>query len=102
MIETMIRTPRSILREVISQVARERRLDPVPIEGRSRQRDVLEARVLVARRLAVRGMSEERIARMLHVTVPTVGSYLGRSKPERESDYGRQDGTEGSGTAGAA
>jgi DNA-binding transcriptional regulator YiaG len=75
MIETTIRTPRSILREIIAQVARERMVAPELIEGRSRQRNVMNARVVVARRLVARGMSEERIARMLHVSVPTVENW---------------------------
>lgn len=75
MVEPIV-TPRAILRRVISEVARERMVAPELIGGRSRQRNVLDARMVVARRLTARGMSEERVARMLHVSVPTLETFL--------------------------
>lgn len=76
MVETMIRTPRAILRAVISEVARERRLDPEVIVS-SRSREVKDARAAVAKRLFARGVAEERIARMMRTHLATVQSYLG-------------------------
>jgi hypothetical protein len=95
-------TPRAILRAVILEVARERLLVPELIESRSRLRQVEEARAMVARRLLLRGVREERIAAMMHTGLPTVQVYLGRRKRQIREKRHDQGGSEGSTASGDA
>ena len=71
-------TPRALLRAVIFEVARERGFHPAAIEGNSRGAKATEARAEVAKRLSARGLPEQRIAHLMHLSVLTVQVYLGR------------------------
>jgi DNA-binding NarL/FixJ family response regulator len=75
-----VMTPRSLLRQIVSIVARERNLNPQDIIGPSHTRRLVEARTIVAKRLEARGHSDERIANMMHLSLPTVKIYLGRNQ----------------------
>jgi len=98
-------TPRGLLQSTIADVAHELEVDPALIEGRSRKPNAVDARATVADRLYHNGMSPERIARLMKRPRRTVLQWL-RSMQKftsgGESDGKREDGTEGSGTAGEA
>ena len=118
-------TPRAMLHAIIATVAREMRLDPEQIKGRTRTPEVVHARTVVAKRLVTRIMDarfdypeqpnarfeepEQRVADMMHVSLSTVRIYLGqrarsdsKTAHHKEVSHERQDGTKGSGAAGAA
>jgi hypothetical protein len=95
-------TPRDLLRQIIAQVAREFCLEPdLLFEPRPRSRVVKKARAVVAKRLFKRQVPEDRIARMMHISLTDARIYLGRLKP-RESKSHEQNGTEGSSAARTA
>jgi DNA-binding CsgD family transcriptional regulator len=71
-------TPRALLHAVIAEVARECGVDAVLIKARCNIRKIVHARALVAKRLLGRGLSEQRVADMMHVNLKTVQVYLGR------------------------
>ena len=101
MAETL--TPRGLLHATIAGVAQEMGIDPLRFSGKSRLPP--HARATVAYRLYHSGMSPMQIARLMKRPRRTVLDWL-RSMPNvtsgGESDGKREDGTEGSGAAGAA
>jgi len=70
-------TPRALLHAVIAEVARECGVDEVLIKGRF-DRKIVYARAQVAKRLLALGLSEQRVADMMHISLGTVQVYLGR------------------------
>ena len=92
-----IMTPRAILNSVITDVARQCRVDPEQLRGKLRTRELVDARRLVAARLSARGMSEQRVADMMRVSLSTARDYL-----KQEECHGQKNGTKGSGAASAA
>jgi hypothetical protein len=76
--EAMTQTPRSILHQVIADVAREHCLEPAMIETPSRFHRIIAARAAVAQRLHQRGQPDHRIAHMMRVNLSVVRKYLRR------------------------
>jgi hypothetical protein len=98
-------TPRGLLHATIAEVAREYRLAPELIEGHHcRLKAVAYARAVVAKRLFAHGLPEQRIAKIMHVSMTKVQVYLGRrAQPQKKEEVCHgQDRAKGSGAAGAA
>lgn len=74
-------TPRALRRAISEEVAADYDMDPALIESNSRTQEVVEARATVARRLHALGMSEQRVADVMHVKLKTARSYLGMLAP---------------------
>lgn len=71
-------------RQIIDDVARSRRLDPIAILGKRRFQRLVQARIEIAKRLkSDRGYSHNRIAAILNRDHTTICFYLGglESKP---------------------
>jgi DNA-binding NarL/FixJ family response regulator len=85
-------TPRAVLHAIIDEVARELRLDPEQIKGSMRTREIVHSRTVVAKRLFARGLPEQRVADMMHVSLGTVRIYLGRrARPDSKVTHHRED-----------
>ncbi|MEY9179677.1 hypothetical protein [Bradyrhizobium sp. USDA 313] len=78
-------TPRALRRSIVEEVAMEHGIDPKLIEDGNRAQEVVEARAAVARRLHALGMSERRIADVMHIQLKTAQSYLGTLPPRRHA-----------------
>lgn len=76
-------TPRALRRAIAREVAADYDMDPALIEGGSRAQEVIEARATLARRLHALGMSEQRVADVMHIQLKTARSYLGTLAPRR-------------------
>ncbi|MCA1419446.1 hypothetical protein [Bradyrhizobium sp. BRP23] len=70
-------TPRALCRAIVADVATEYGVDPTLITRGNRAEHVVEARTEVARRLHALGMSEQRVADVMHIQIKTARSYLG-------------------------
>lgn len=69
-------TPRALCAMIVADVARERSIDPVIINGRKRSRFAVHARVAVAKRLHKHGVKPIHIARLMKREVSTIRFYL--------------------------
>lgn len=70
-------TPRALRRAIAEEVAADYEIDPALIESDSRSEEVVEARAIVARRLHALGMSEQRVADVMHIKLRRARTYLG-------------------------
>ncbi|MEY9638773.1 hypothetical protein ABIF66_007027 [Bradyrhizobium japonicum] len=70
-------TPRALRRAISEEVATAYGVDPKLIENGNRTPQVVDARAEVARRLRAMGMSEQRVADVMHIQLKTARSYLG-------------------------
>ncbi|MET3969144.1 hypothetical protein [Bradyrhizobium sp. S3.9.1] len=70
-------TPRALRRAIAEEVAIAYGVDPRLIENGNRTQQVIDARAEVARRLRALGMSEQRVADVLHIQLKTARTYLG-------------------------
>ncbi|MGY3130072.1 hypothetical protein ACVWZM_000754 [Bradyrhizobium sp. USDA 4501] len=78
-------TPRELRRAIVREVAIEHGVDPALIENGNRAQEAVEARAIVARRLHALGMSEQRVADVMHIQLKTARSYLGTLPPRRDA-----------------
>lgn len=69
-------TPRALCAMIVSDVARERSINPIMINGRERNRFAVHARVAVAKRLHKHGVKPIQIARLMKREVSTIRFYL--------------------------
>ncbi|UGY13791.1 hypothetical protein HAP48_0035245 [Bradyrhizobium septentrionale] len=70
-------TPRALRRAIVDEVAIAHGVDPGLIENGNRTQQVVDARAEVARRLRAMGMSEQRVADVMHIQLKTARTYLG-------------------------
>jgi DNA-binding NarL/FixJ family response regulator len=77
MVTERIITPRELLNSIIREVAIRHNLDRDLIMRSGRPSlEVMAARVDIAQRLFASGLSEERVAAVMHITLHTVRDYF--------------------------